>query len=885
MQNHSFSRRKFIRGSAITAAFAVAPPAIAINYPKPDSFSDVRLSPEPVALTARWKLDLTPARWIWYPSGRTLPNTFLHFRREIEISKKLTKATGWILGESRYELFCNGKRLQFGPAPADPRYSEADPVDLTDCLKEGENVIGATVLYYGFGDGTWPMGKPGFIFRLDLEYADGTSELLISNSAWQVQLARSWRPGQYKRWYLRALQEDFDAVHYPEGWSAPGFITDPTWRQAIELSGNAWQTALSAGASDYLHDSGPEGETQLRRRTIPMLDETSVPVKRYMETHLLKWKIDPVSYFDMAIYDAFEAASGNPLIESDTKHVTVELRESSTGVVITWEMDEQVVGWPQFSIDAPEGTMIELMVQEGHRPFPNGGPALMNNHFHSWTRFRCKAGKNQFTTFDFESVKWIQLHIHGSSGIITVEHPAVLRRYYRFPHQPVIKSNEPALQRLFDASVNTIFNNSQETIVDGMGRERQQYSGDIGHLIHSLHHAFGDEKLPARYLNTYSQGLTKEGFFMDCWPAYDRLNRLAQRQLDLTPWGPLLDHGIGFVFDSYYHYLYSGHTSDMEEVFPRLVTFTRYLKTISADDGLLPVENTGIPKVWIDHNAYQQQRHKQCAFNLYAAAMLKDAFAPLCDAFGKAMLKNEAEAWSEELYAATRRKFFSQTEGLFINNLPWYSEEKKLRTCDRSLAHLILSNFIHHSEKMAVLDELETKPDRMGLSYPPNAQWRLWALAEGGRVQPVVNEFREIWAKMDSVIQNNTMSEDWHVNPDSNSQWSHAACAPLYLAYMSIAGIMPLSPGGRQIRIWPQPADLNDFSLVYHTQNGPVSLKWNGKLGKRNLQIEIPPGIEAEIWLNNGEQPKLDDLKKSPQEGLKAWKLKSGKNLLSLVKT
>ncbi len=885
MQNHSFNRRKFIRGSALATALAVAPPALAANLPSISSSSSGISGSEPVPLTDRWKLDLTPARWIWFPSGRTLPNTFLHFRKEIIISKTIVKATGWILGESRYMLFCNGKRLQFGPAPADPRYSEADPVDLTNELKSGENIIGATVLYYGFGDGTWPMGKPGFIFKLDIEFSDRSSETVISDGNWNVQLARSWRPGQYKRWYLRALQEDFDAVHYPEGWNTPGFRIDTTWLKAAELWGNACQTALSAGAPDYLYDSGPEGETQLRGRTIPMLKETEIKAARFVEAHILKWNQDPFSYFDMLIHNAYEPIDGNPVMETTSDQLTVKLTNGTTGVVLTWEMKEQVVGWPGFTIEAPEGTVVELMVQEGHRPYPDAGPALMNNHFHSWTRFRCIEGKNQFSTFDFESVKWIQLHIHGTNGNAKIGFPSVLRRYYNFPQQPHIKTSEPALQRLFDASVNTIFNNSQETIVDGMGRERQQYSGDIGHLIHSLHHAFGEEKLPARYLNTYSQGLTKEGFFMDCWPAYDRLNRLAQRQLELTPWGPLLDHGVGFVFDSYYHYMYCGHTADMEEVFPRLVRFYQYLRSMNNENGILPVENIGIPKIWIDHNAYQQQKHKQCAFNLYVAAMLKDAFAPLCEAFGKTSLKNEAESWSSDLYSATRRKFFSQSEGLFINNLPWYSEEKNLRTCDRSLAHLILSDLIPQSERNFVLNELETKPSRMGLSYPPNAQWRFWALADGGRVQPVVNEFREIWAKMDSVIQNNTMSEDWHVQPDSNSQWSHAACAPLYLAYMSIAGIAPLAPGGKKIRIWPQPADLEQFALAFHTPQGTVYLEWKGKTEKRNLQIEIPAGVEAELWLNNDEMPKLDDLKKCPKEGIKAWRLIPGKNMINLAKT
>jgi len=62
-------------------------------------------------------------------------------------------------------------------------------------------------LYYGFGDGTWPIGKPGLIFKLDLTYADGSTTSAISDETWKTQLANAWKPGQYKRWYLRSLQE------------------------------------------------------------------------------------------------------------------------------------------------------------------------------------------------------------------------------------------------------------------------------------------------------------------------------------------------------------------------------------------------------------------------------------------------------------------------------------------------------------------------------------------------------------------------------------------------------------------------------------------------------------------------------------------------------
>ena len=886
MSRSVFSRRRFLLSTTTATAGLLQAGALQAGGTVPGTSNPAAPHSDPLQddffLSDRYRLDLSPARWIWYPAGRTLSNTFFHFRKAFAIDRAVRSARGWILGESRYLLFCNGRRIQFGPPPADPRYSEADPVDLGALLHQGDNVIGATVLFYGHGDGTWPVGKPGFIFKLDISYEDGSSESLISDGSWQVQLARSWRPGQYKRWYLRALQEEFDNRLFPDGWTEKGYHTDGSWLQARELSGRADQTALSAGASDYLTDASPSSLTQLRQRTIPMLLENAVRAGRLAEAHRIRWHRPPREYFDMITEGSFEAIGESRPESATTDSWEFELPAPGEGLVLTFEMDEQVVGWPGFRVSAPDGTVIELMIQEGHRLWTEGGPALMNNHHHSWTRFICREGEQDLETFDFESVKWLQIHLHGAEGKVVIGRPRVLRRVYDFPKQAELSCSDPALQRLFHASINTVYNNSQDTIVDGMGRERQQYSGDIGHVVHVLHRGFNEGRLPARFVNTFSQGLTKDGFFLDAWPAYDRLNRLAQRQLDLSPWGPLLDHGVGFNFDCYYHYLYTGHNGDLEEVFPRLLRFYRYLKNLVNDDGLLPVENIGVPTVWIDHDAYLMQRHKQCAFNLYVASMLKQAFAPLCRAFGRHEYADEALELSDRLARDVRGQFWSDSEGILVNNLPWYREEGVLRTCDRSLAHYALGGFARQDELDALFDELIRKPDRMGINYPPNAQWAYWALAEGGHIQAVLDDFKMRWANMDSVIYNNTMQENWRVEPDTGSQWSHASIAPLYIAYMSIAGIAALEPGYKKLRIRPQPGDLEKFDLVNHTPAGPITVGMAGKKGRRSLTLTVPAGLEAELWLDRREEPRLQSLASAAPPGLRAWKIPQGTTSLRL---
>lgn len=822
--------------------------------------------------------DLAPARWIWYPSGRTLANTFVLFRRELNLKAKPRRATGWISAESRYKLEVNGRRIQWGPAPADPRWPEADPVDLTESLAAGPNVIGATVLYYGHGDGTWPFGKPGFLFWLEVEQDEGAVERIATDSAWDAHLARAWKPGQYKRWYLRALQEEFDANLYPYGWSGAGFKKNSDWVPAMELEGSPNKPALSTTYTEYAQEyaAGP-AESELRPRSIPMMSESLVPVARLAESLWLEWRRPPEEYFEFRTPGAFRVSRLASAVALAPGQWDVSLREGHSAA-LTFELDEQVVGWPYFTIEAPAGTIVELLVQEAHEP---GGPALLNTHFDSWTRFICRQGVNAFECFDFESLRWLQLNVRGVRGRVRIRDVGVRRRVYPWQNAPQVRAAEPPLRRLFDASVNTLKNCAQETLVDGMARERQQYSGDGGHQTHALYYAFGEMRQPARYLTTFSQGQMKEGFFLDCWPAYDRLARLVERQFGLTGWGPLLDHGVGFVIDCLNYHAYTGNLEALREPYPRLLRFADYLHELwqKGGRGLLPVEDIGIPSVWIDHNAYERQRHKQCAFNLYAAAMLENALAPLCREFGQKKQEKAARDFGRNLLGAAVGRFWSPERELFVNNLPWLKDEGKSRLCDRSLATSVLFDQCPGQKIGPAVEALAGCPPEMGLSYPANACWRLWALAKGGRADVIVKDLRERWATMDSVRLNNTIQEDWTAKPDSGAQWSHCAVVPLYIAYMGLAGIRPLEPGFRRAEVRPQVADLEELELTAFTVRGPIHFLSKGKVGDRELTIEVPKDCEGELVLSEKETVGLTPVPRQAPTGPRRYILQPGEEV------
>jgi alpha-L-rhamnosidase len=840
------NRRKFLRNTAIGSASLTLP--VFKTSGIPNYVIDI---PAKQALSNAWddELDLAPAKWIWYPSSRCLQNTVVLFRKEFTLEQIPESIIGWIFADSRYKLYINGQYVQWGPAPYDPRWPECDPLQaILPYLQKGKNVLAIQVLFFGQGDGTWAMGKCGMICRLELQGKD--SQTIVSDNSWHSFLARAWKPGQFKRWYLRAFQEDRDNRLYPQNWSSASFEPSDDWRPAMDIGGNASKPSICTNYYEYLWEIFADPNLcSLRRRSVAMLNETEYPVKKLTGSLWLSWKFPAEDYFESLSMDTFDIIR-EPVTKYSDDFCEVGVKKDHAAV-LTFELDIQMVGWPKFSVNAPEGTIIELLVHEAHQP---GGPALMNSHFNSWTRFTCKEGWNDLETFDFESFRWVQLHIRNYTRPVQIRNVGIRRRAMALKDTPLLKVNDDRIQKVINAGINTLFNCAQDTAVDGMARERQQYSGDGSHQLHAVYSTFGDISLPGRFVHSFGQGLMIDGYFFDSWPGYDRMARTMERQLGLTAWGPILDHSVGFCFDCWYYYLYTGDLGPLHQTFPNLLVFFNYLAGAQQKDGLLPVENLGLPCVYIDNDAYEQQRHKICAYNLYIAAMCENALSPLCDAFGNTSAAQSVKQFGQSVLKAVLETFWNPAEQCFVINLPWLKEDGHKRYCDRSLSTAILFNQFPGGKSAVAIDKLKNMPPDTGRSYPCNAIWRYWALAKSMEIESVFADFRTRWYEMTSVQENDTIQESWKAEKDSGSQFSHCAVAPLIIMHMGVAGIQPTSPGYKECIIKPQFGSLENVEIASRTIHGTILLSAIGKKGNRSVKLEIPAGITAQLVLPASER-------------------------------
>lgn len=172
-----------------------------------------------------------------------------YYRKSFNIAQPVKHATAYIAGPGLYELYVNGQRTGsavLSQSPTDYRKSvRYNTYDVTTAVQQGENVIGAVLgngRYFTMRQQYKPhkintFGYPRLLLQLELEYADGKRETVISDGSWKLTADGPIRSNnEYDG-------EDYDANKEMPGWNNSSF-KDNSWLHAAVVP--APQGILSA---------------------------------------------------------------------------------------------------------------------------------------------------------------------------------------------------------------------------------------------------------------------------------------------------------------------------------------------------------------------------------------------------------------------------------------------------------------------------------------------------------------------------------------------------------------------------------------------------------------------------------------------------------------
>ena len=159
------------------------------------------------------------------------------YRKEFDAAKTIRRAMIYATALGIYELHLNGQRVgdsYFAPGWCDYRQrAYYNTYDVTPLMKRGANAIGAWVAdgwysgYIGFGlltgigtehIGRYTYGKtPAIMAQLEIEYADGSHETVVTDASWKVTSAGPIQQADF------LMGESYDARNEMRGWDEAGF--------------------------------------------------------------------------------------------------------------------------------------------------------------------------------------------------------------------------------------------------------------------------------------------------------------------------------------------------------------------------------------------------------------------------------------------------------------------------------------------------------------------------------------------------------------------------------------------------------------------------------------------------------------------------------------
>lgn len=192
-----------------------------------------------VSAEAKTKMDWK-AHWINTEQCQSASNTWLAYRKTVNLTDVPRTLTAHIAADSKYWLWINGQMVVFegglkrGPSPYDTYY---DSVEIAPYLTTGENTI--AVLVWHFGKNGFSHVNSGLAALLFEAVAPGIE--IVSDKSWNCRVYDAYQNTEapHPNYRLSESNIRFDARRALEGWNQPGYKNSFPGAEIASIVGKA----------------------------------------------------------------------------------------------------------------------------------------------------------------------------------------------------------------------------------------------------------------------------------------------------------------------------------------------------------------------------------------------------------------------------------------------------------------------------------------------------------------------------------------------------------------------------------------------------------------------------------------------------------------------
>ncbi len=735
------------------------------------------------------------ASWIWDSGAENPQNHYLFVRKTFRLNKLPQEANAYISAYAYADVYINGKLLERCPMNCDPEYQCYDHFNILRYLHKGENCLSAVVHNFGVGLHSQMNAQGGFFFQAKLDYPSGSSINLLSDKSWKVTQAKAWNTQTRLRdpnAHLIGFVEEFDARLWPAGWQNPGF-NDSTWEDAKEIG------------------------------------------------------IPPVAPWNSLV------VTERPQLD---RRVVKPVRQWQAGNLMVYDFGTEVVGYPQFTINAAKSG-IPLEIGTGERLDTNNAPMFHASGDHS-DQYTTQEGLQSWRPYTWMAFRYLSMETNPGIQIKKVDAEFAC---YNYEMRGSFECSDPQLNEFWKVGKHTLRLCSIDTYMDSPWRERTQYiAGDSRYMLLYGNYAFGKS---SRFLSAYnllcgaqSQRWRNDGAVRSRYPTDYFLQPGSSTYI--------ADYQLEWVLMLHEYFLYYGKDELIENLYPNLKKAMDYFQPfVDPKTGLLANLPGWIVLDW--PNTYQMER-KSIVTGLncqYYGAL--NAAAAIATDFAHA--EKQAERWKEQARALKdniNKNLWSESDRAYLDS---YAGTK---IGQQPQVYALVYGLPDESRKADMINLIMKRGKASEQSF---AYWTLNSMFTAGKDQWALDYMRKNWGEQTKLASfNGAWHEGWDLPWGSTSHaWSSG---PSALLPQKVLGLEPTGYGWKTFVVKPYTGDLQWAKGTVATVAGDITTDWEKAAGHHfKLKLNVPKETLATVYLpaTDLKTVKIDQKALAERPEVKAW--------------
>jgi hypothetical protein len=415
---------------------------------------------------------------------------------------------------------------------------------------------------------------------------------------------------------------------------------------------------------------------------------------------------------------------------------------------------------------------------------------------------------------------------------VTADKISALYEFLPVEERGNFECSDSLLNRIYKTSLYTLHLNTREFHLDGIKRDRWIWSGDSYQSYLMNFYTFFDEEVNKRTINA----------LIGHDPVERHINTIR-------------DYSFYWLIGIYEHYMYTGDTAFIRQIYPRMKTLIDFCLGRSNINGFVE----GLPGDWVFIDWAPIEKSGEVSFEQLllsrslevmskCAGLLNDSESE--DKYG--ILSVDLKQKIIETYWSAQREAFLHTRinGTLSQNVTRYTN-----------MFAILFDYVDDDKKQHIKENVILNDTILKITTPYMKFYELAALCEINEKEKVLQFVRDYWGGMLSLgattiweAYDPTQKGDEHYamygRPFGKSLCHAWGANPVYLFGKYLLGVKPLTPGFKSYLVEPSLAGLQWINGRVPTPHGNIEVYAD----KKTMKIKSVEG-EGILRLHSKKPP------------------------------